>query len=70
MNSVVHNLMSEFTLSVTKMLLLILTWPHLFSSTQGFGFRYSTEGKRQTDPPGQGPLQPAVGDPASSGGLD
>jgi len=24
MNSVVHNLMSEFTLSVTKMLLLIL----------------------------------------------
>ena len=22
------------------------------------------------DPPGQGPLQPAVGDPASAGGLD
>ena len=22
------------------------------------------------DPPGQGPLQPAVGDPASTGGLD
>ena len=22
------------------------------------------------DPPGQGPVQPAVGDPASAGGLD
>ena len=22
------------------------------------------------DPPGQGPLQPSVGDPASAGGLD
>jgi len=22
------------------------------------------------DPPGEGPLQPAVGDPASAGGLD
>jgi len=22
------------------------------------------------DPPGQGPLQPALGDPASAGGLD
>ena len=23
-----------------------------------------------SDPPGQGPVQPAVGDPASAGGLD
>ena len=27
-------------------------------------------GDKSQDPPGQGPVQPAVGDPASAGGLD
>jgi len=33
------------------------------------GCGFSLSGDIQ-DPPGQGPLQPAVGDPASAGGLD
>jgi len=33
----------------------------------GFGFSFSGDIQ---DPPGQGPVQPAVGDPASAGGLD
>jgi len=31
--------------------------------------KFSFSGDTQ-DPPGQGPVQPAVGDPASAGGLD
>jgi len=33
----------------------------------GCGFSFSGDIQ---DPPGQGPVQPAVGDPASAGGLD
>ena len=33
------------------------------------GYRFSFSGAIQ-DPPGQGPVQPAVGDPALAGGLD
>jgi len=33
------------------------------------GCGFSSSGDIQ-DPPGQGPVQPAVGDPASAGGLD
>jgi len=33
----------------------------------GCGFSFS---RHIQDPPGQGPVQPALGDPASSGGLD
>ena len=33
----------------------------------GCGFSFSGDIQ---DPPGQGPLQPAIGDPASAGGLD
>ena len=40
----------------------------LEQATQG-GCGVSFSGDIQ-DPPGQGPLQPAVGDPASAGGLD
>jgi len=34
-------------------------------STEGFSFSGDIQ-----DPPGQGPVQPAVGDPALAGGLD
>jgi len=34
---------------------------------RGCGFSFSGDTQ---DPPGQGPVQPAVGDPASAGGLD
>jgi len=34
---------------------------------RGHGFSFSGDIQ---DPPGQGPLQPAVGDPALAGGLD
>ena len=37
------------------------------SAPGGYGVSFS--GHIQ-DPPGQGPVQPAVGDPASAGGLD
>ena len=40
----------------------------LEQAAQG-GCRVSFSGDIQ-DPPGQGPLQPTVGDPASAGGLD
>ena len=33
----------------------------------GYGFSFSGDVQ---DPPGQGPVQPAVGDPALAGGLD
>jgi len=33
----------------------------------GCGFSFSGD---LQDPPGHGPVQPAVGDPASAGGLD
>jgi len=39
-----------------------------FSAAQG-GCGVSFSGDIQ-DPPGQGPLQPTVGDPALAGGLD
>jgi len=35
--------------------------------TGGCGVSFSVDIQ---DPPGQGPVQPAVGDPASAGGLD
>jgi len=41
---------------------------HVFSESQG-GCGVSFSGDIQ-DPAGQGPLQSAVGDPASAGGLD
>jgi len=40
----------------------------MYHVAQG-GCRVSFSGDVQ-DPPGQGPLQPAVGNPASAGGLD
>jgi len=40
----------------------------LEQAAQG-GCGVSSSGDIQ-DPPGQGPVQPAVGDPASAGGLD
>jgi len=40
----------------------------LEQAAQG-GCEFSFSGDIQ-DPPGQGPVQPAVGDPASTGGLD
>ena len=40
----------------------------LLQAAQG-GCGVSFSGDIQ-DPPGQGPVQPAVGDPASAGGLD
>ena len=40
----------------------------LEQAAQG-GCRVSFSGDIQ-DPPGQGPVQPALGDPASAGGLD
>ena len=41
-------------------------WSHFFARTPG---HLSFSGDIQ-DPPGQGPLQPTVGDPALAGGLD
>jgi len=32
--------------------------------------RVAVESPSLQDPPGQGPVQPAVGDPASAGGLE
>ena len=43
-------------------------WNRLDSTAQG-GCGVSFSGDIQ-DPPGRGPVQPAVGDPASVGGLD
>ena len=37
------------------------------AAQRGCGFSFSGDIQ---DPPGQGPVQPAVGDPASVGGLD
>jgi len=41
---------------------------YLFATMKG-GCRVSFSGDIQ-DPPGQGPVQPALGDPASAGGVD
>jgi len=48
-----------FTLRVTE------PWNKLPRKGHGFSFSGDIQ-----DPPGQGPVQPAVGDPASAGGLD
>ena len=58
---------------VSLSLLLIINFPSegdgaLEQAAQG-GYGVSFSGDIQ-DPPGQGPVQPAVGDPASAGGLD
>jgi len=37
------------------------------AAQRGCGVSFSGD---MQDPPGQGPVQPAVGDPASAGGLD
>jgi len=42
---------------------------HQFQILSDFFLNISFSGDIQ-DPPGQGPVQPAVGDPASAGGLD
>jgi len=43
----------------------IQDWEQAAQGGCGFSFSGDTQ-----DPPGQGPVQPAVGDPASAGGLD
>jgi len=63
-NSLVHVTYQNTSLHTPKLLLL----PALKQYFQG-GCGVSFSGDIQ-DPPGEGPVQLAVGDPASAGGLD
>ena len=44
-----------------------MNWVKCLPTQGGCGVSFSGDIQ---DPPGQGPVQPAVGDPASAGGLD
>ena len=67
-------LVEELSMEQRRSLASLLSAPGPFSTVRACraaqeGCRVSFSGDIR-DPPGQGPVQPAVGDPASTGGLD
>jgi len=58
----------KFHLNMRKNCFTLRVMEHWKKVAQG-GCGFSFSGDVQ-NPPGQGPVQPAVGDPASAGGLD
>ena len=64
-----RNMLELNMLATSRLLLLPSEGDGALEQAAQGGGGVSFSGEIQ-DPPGQGPLQPAVGDPASAGGLD
>jgi len=63
----IHSLRMGWTVYYSKCKYILLCFSKSVAAQGGCGVSFSGDIQ---DPPGQDPVQPTVGDPASAGGLD